>query len=458
MPVHRLRWPPSRWSLQGRVTAASIGIVGLLLVIGISIFYLSVRQAVYDGLYDRGTVAVEDLSDAVERADPHGPRVLTPAVPGFSLLQVVDDRGGVLAASPIMSGRPAMSPPRTSGAGAPFTRTVTVPGISGEVYLVGERVQSPSGWRTVLVGSSTAEFETHKGFFVTALLAVIAGTVLLVGWAVRRAVRGAMGPVRLMSTELASITGGGPVRRVSVPESDDEVAELARSINRTLRRLEGVVERQRGFVADVSHELRSPLTGLRAQLEVALEHPEDEDWPAVARAALGDADRLQRIVTDLLIMAKLEAGVRLEREPVDLGDLAHTEAARRRRRVPVEVEADEGVICEATRGHLVRLLTNLLDNAERHAVSQVWVTVRAEGGEAVMEVGDDGSGIPPGDRELVFLRFQRLAESRSRDKGGTGLGLPISREIAAAHGGTLEAVESERGALLVLRLPLKSEH
>ncbi|MFI0449574.1 sensor histidine kinase [Actinomadura sp. 6N118] len=453
MPVQRLRWRPSQWSLQTRVTAVSIAVAGSLLVLGVTAFYFAVRQALYDGLHERGAVAIKLLEDDLHRTDP--PAVLTPDVPGFSLIQVVDDRGVVVASSPILAGHPAMTAHRPAEANKRLSRTITVPGVSSQVYVVSERVRAPGGWRTIHVGTPMADLDHARGFFTGALGVAVVLISVVVGVAVRRSVRRATRPVCVMSAELAAITGGEQPRRVTVPDSRDEVSELAESINRTLRRLEGVVERQQGFVADVSHELRSPLTGLRAQLEVALEHPEDEDWPAVARAALADADRLQNIVTDLLIMAKLEAGLQLVRRPVDLGDLAHTEAARRRRRVPIEVDADEGIIVEGTQMHLVRLLTNLLDNAERHAATLVRVTVRAEEDMAVLEVADDGSGIPDRDRERVFRRFQRLDESRKRDRGGTGLGLPISREIATAHDGTLEAADSNGGARLILRLPLK---
>ncbi|MFG2003512.1 ATP-binding protein [Spirillospora sp. NPDC048911] len=457
MAVPRLRWPPSRWTLQTQVTVVSIAAVGCLLVLGVTVFYVAVRRAVYDGLNERGAMAVERLVDDVERSDPHGQAALAPDVPGFSLLQVVDDRGVVVAASPILAGRPSMTPRRPAKPHTRQAQTLSVPGVSNRVYVMSERVPSSHGWRTIQAGSPMADFEHARGFFLGALGVAVLLMVGLVGLAVGRSVRRTMQPVCVMSAELAAITGGEPIRRVTVPDSGDEVSELADSINQTLRRLEGVVERQRGFVADVSHELRSPLTGLRAQLEVALQHPEDEDWPAVVRAALADADRLQNIVTDLLIMAKLEAGLRMERQPVDLGELARAEVARRPRRVPVEVEADDGVVVQGTRMHLVRLLTNLLDNAERHAASLVRVTVRADGGTAVLEVADDGSGIPDRDRERVFRRFQRLDESRARDSGGTGLGLPISREVATAHGGTLVAADSDRGARLVLRLPLKGQ-
>ncbi|WP_395107232.1 sensor histidine kinase [Actinomadura sp. SCN-SB] len=281
--------------------------------------------------------------------------------------------------------------------------------------------------------------------------AVALGAVARILWGT---VGGALRPVQVMSRELKEIADKPGECRVSVPPSHDEVAELARSVNVTLEHLERMAERRHAFVADASHELRSPLTGLRTRLEVALEHPEDEDWPTVARAALESADRLQLIVRDLLVLAKLEAGVRAEQEKIDLGELVETEIARRAGRVPIDVRVADAVVVFATRSHLVRLLTNLLDNAERHAESQIRVAVGTDDRDALLMVADDGPGIPPEERERVFQRFLRLPEGRRADDDGTGLGLPISRDIAQAHGGSLVVGDGPGGARLICRLPL----
>ncbi|XVQ09227.1 sensor histidine kinase [Spirillospora sp. CA-255316] len=313
----------------------------------------------------------------------------------------------------------------------------------------------------VVVAMYAAALVEDVGATTRALVVgLVLGPVLglpLVAWVVWHVVKRALRPVRAMTSELELITENRGARRVTVPDSHDDVAELARAVNVTLRRMEYLGDRQRVWVADASHELRSPLTGLRTQLEAALEHPEDEDWPRVARAALADADRLQQIIRDLLVMAKLEAGVLGERERIDLGELVRTETARRaeRSRVPIELETDDGVEVSGVRIHLVRLLTNLLDNAERHARSWVRVAVGSDGRDALLMVADDGPGIPPEERERVFQRFQRLAEGRRCDSGGTGLGLPISRDIAHAHGGSLVVGDpAPYGARLILRLPL----
>ncbi len=442
---------PSCWSVRTRVTAAATLLVGLLLVVGVLLFYQVVRETVMNGLHDRGGLVMTDLVTIVQETDPRG--ILHVQDPDFTLLQVVDGQGGVLASSESLSGRGPLAVPEPKVPGRPEYRTVWVRG-KADVYLVSERVNTREGVRILYAGAAINEFTRYKGAFISLLVAMALIATAGVGWIVSLSVRRALRPVRVMSAQLAEITGGESDRRVTVPGPNDEVSDLAESVNVTLDRLAEVLGRQRAFVADVTHELRSPLTGLRAQLEVALEHPEDEDWPAVARAALGDADRLQGIVSDLLILAKLGAGVHVDRERVDLGELARAEASRRARRVPVEVHAAAGVTVRATPHHLARVLTNLLDNAERHAASRVWVTVAEDGPDAVLEVRDDGSGIAPEDRERIFWRFQRLPEGRARDAAGTGLGLTISRDIARAHGGTLVAAETDEGARFVLRLPL----
>ncbi|MEU9838201.1 HAMP domain-containing sensor histidine kinase [Actinomadura sp. NPDC048032] len=443
------RLSPASWSVRTRVTAAATLIVALLLVGGVTLFYQVLRGTVYRGLHDRGTLVVTDLSTLVRETDVRG--TIRVEDPGFPLLQVQDGEGGVLAASDTLHGHGPVKVPVSPVAGRPEYHTVRFQGLA-DFYFVTERVDTRFGTRTVYVGAPITTVTRSRPVFLALLVVTVLVATTVVGWIVSLSVRRALRPVRVMSAEMTEITGGAD-RRVTVPAPNDEVSELAESVNVMLNRLEDVLTRQRAFVADVSHELRSPLTGLRTQLEAALEQPEDEDWPAVARAALADADRLQGIVGDLLILARLGAGVHVPRERVDLGELVRAEVSRRPRRIPVEVAADEGVVVRVTEAQLVRLLTNLLDNAERHAESRIWVRVTADGPEAVLEVRDDGSGVAPEDRERIFWRFHRLAEGRELDRGGTGLGLTISRDIARAHGGTLVAADSDQGARFVLRIP-----
>ncbi|GAA4566876.1 sensor histidine kinase [Planotetraspora kaengkrachanensis] len=219
--------------------------------------------------------------------------------------------------------------------------------------------------------------------------------------------------------------------------------------------LAAILDRQQQFVADASHELRTPLAGLRAQLEDGRLHPEDTDMGSLLEGALLDVDRLESIITDLLLLARVGASGVTEKTPLSLSELARCEVFQRTDRVPTRMRIETGVLVTVVRSQIVRLLRNLLDNAQRHSRKVVEVSVRPVGRVAELAVGDDGAGIPECDRERVFERFSRLDTARDRDHGGTGLGLAIARAIAHAHEGTLKATESHLGgALFLLRIPL----
>jgi signal transduction histidine kinase len=228
-------------------------------------------------------------------------------------------------------------------------------------------------------------------------------------------------------------------------------------MNATLDRLEDAVVRQRRFIADASHELRSPITVLRTQLEVALAHPDPALWPDLVSDALEDTVRLQDLASDLLLLARLDAAEPVSRIPLDMAELCRTTvAARHGDRLPIDTRLQPGLTVEGNRGWLVRLLTNLLDNAQRHADRRIELTLHTDQDArlAVLEVTDDGPGIPDADRERIFERFTRLDDARSRDLGGAGLGLAIARDIAHQHQGTLRVEPHPYGAGIVARLPL----
>lgn len=274
------------------------------------------------------------------------------------------------------------------------------------------------------------------------LLVVVAGVTWLV---TRRALR----PVEGIRGEMAAITASTDLsRRVPVPSSKDEIGRLARTTNETLAALESAVERQRRFVADASHELRSPIASLRTQLEVGVAHPELLDVPG----AVEDTVRLQRLAADLLLLARLDAGERPGGARVDLAAMVREESSQRvADRVPVRTGELVSAEVAGSRGQLGRVLGNLLDNAQRHAVASVRVAVVREGEWAVLRVEDDGPGVPESERERIFERFVRLDDARARDDGGAGLGLAIARDVAVRHGGSL-AVRT--GSVFELRLPV----
>jgi signal transduction histidine kinase len=305
---------------------------------------------------------------------------------------------------------------------------------------------------TVYAGAALAAEQSAVGTALTVMLIgfpVLLGVVGAVTWLVtRRALR----PVEGIRSEMSAITASQDLaRRVPEPATHDEVARLARTTNETLAALETSVERQRRFVADASHELRSPIASLRTQLEVGAAHPELLD----VDGAVADTVRLQELAAGLLLLARLDAGERPGEARVDLATLAGEELSQRPAgRVAVRTHL-EPVEVAGSRSQLARVVGNLLDNAQRHARSRVDVAVRAEGPWAVVEVADDGAGVPEAERERIFERFVRLDDARARDDGGAGLGLAIARDVAVRHGGALTVRSSPAGgALFELRLPV----
>ncbi|MFE7466655.1 sensor histidine kinase [Streptomyces sp. NPDC057499] len=334
--------------------------------------------------------------------------------------------------------------------------TATVDGERADYRFASVRATTPGGETlTVHAGAPLASEQQAVGTVRDSMLAGLPVVLFVVAGVTWLVTRRALRPVEGIRREMAAITASEDLgRRVPEPGSGDEIARLARTTNETLAALESSVERQRRFVADASHELRSPIASLRTQLEVAEAHPELLDLPG----AVADTVRLQTLAADLLLLARLDAGERPGGTRVDLGRLVREEVARRTGdRIAVTVSVPEGERFDVTgsRGQLARVLGNLLDNAERHARGAVTVEVRAaERGGVAVSVSDDGAGVPPGQRERIFERFVRLDDARSRDEGGAGLGLAIARDVAVRHGGGLTAGDApEGGARFELRLP-----
>lgn len=211
-------------------------------------------------------------------------------------------------------------------------------------------------------------------------------------------------------------------------------------VGRALQPVERLRAAARGFVADAAHELRSPLASMQVQLDVARRHPDLMSATALVDDLAPEVERLAGLVDDLLLLAKAESGTAVRREAVDLTALAGV--------------AGDPVVVTGDPESLQRMLRNLEDNARRHA-TRVEVAVHAVDGLAVLDVDDDGPGIPAVDRQRVFERWVRLDEGRARTEGGAGLGLALVREIVTSHGGAVEATSSPLGgARLRVRLPL----
>jgi signal transduction histidine kinase len=326
---------------------------------------------------------------------------------------------------------------------------------------IGRSVDTPAGVADVSVAvpsEQVARTTNAVGRALVVGLPVVVSLAALAAWAlVGRALR----PVETIRSEATAIGASTLHRRVPEPPSRDEIGRLAHTMNAMLDRLDRSARRQREFVADASHELRSPLAGIRTDVEVALHEGDRADWPRVARGVLAAEARLEALLKDLLLLAAgdEEAPVAAA-TPVDVAELVADEA-RRPRRVPVTVEygsdhGDDGqwVDVAGSRPELQRALANLLDNAARHADGTVRVGTAAGERTVRLWVDDDGPGIPAADRERVFERFTRLDDGRARDDGGAGLGLAVVRSIVTRHRGSVTAGTGPLGgARFLVALP-----
>jgi signal transduction histidine kinase len=222
-----------------------------------------------------------------------------------------------------------------------------------------------------------------------------------------------------------------------------------------LDRLEASTDRQQRFVADASHELRSPVANIKAAVEVALHHPEKADWPAVARDVLAQDDRMADLVNELLLLARFDEGTAMpQRTPVDIAAIVTGQADRSGPNGPaIAVTAVQPATVLADRGHVERIIGNLVDNAARHATTRVELSVTRTGDWVEVRVRDDGPGVPEADRERIFERFVRLEEDRARASGGFGLGLAIVKELVGLYGGTINVGDARPGAVFVVQFP-----
>ncbi len=313
----------------------------------------------------------------------------------------------------------------------------------------------------VFVAASTEGVERTVRGARDAALVVGPLLVLVVGALVYVMAGRALQPVERIRREVEEISGSDLHRRVPEPGTGDEIAALATTMNGMLARIERDADRQRRFTADASHELRSPLASMAAQLDVDLAHPDRVDWPTTAASLRAETSRMQALVDDLLLLARsdsdLQVGAPSPERSVPLDDLvlealAHLAPAEH---VTVLTERVERVDVAGEARHLDRLVTNLLVNGRRHAASTVEVAVTADAEHALLTVDDDGPGIPVAERERVFERFVRLDEGRVRDVGGSGLGLALCAQICRMHGGSIAVADSPLGgARLIVTLPL----
>jgi signal transduction histidine kinase len=434
-----------RGSVRVRITSAAVAVVGVALLLGAIALVASLHAVLARDARVTTTVRAAEVARAVESGGAGAASVTGEDV----MLQVLGPAGEVLAASPNIAGLPALVRLKPGE-----SREIDVPFDDG-TYLAVAAAAGPD--RTVVVGQSldrvadpTQALTVLLAIGLPALLVVVAVTT----W---RLVGRALAPVDAIRAQVDAISAAALDRRVPQPSSGDEIARLAATMNRMLNRLENAQIRERRFIADASHELRSPLAAIRQHAEVARAHPELGE--GLADVAYVESKRMQALVDDLLLLAQAdEHQPNLRRQPVDVDDLVLAEAGRLRDADGLRVDAS-GVSAARVDGDpaaLRRMLRNLVDNAAHHARHQVAFSLSERDGWAVLHVDDDGPGVPAGDRTRVFERFFRLDDARVGVDGGSGgLGLAIVSEIVAGHDGDVVIDEAPLGgARATVRLPL----
>jgi len=462
--------PALRGSVRLRTTCAAVAVVGVALLLGSVALVVSLQAVLVREVRASASLRAADAARILESGgDP------ATALAGHSdlMLQVLGRSGEVLSATPNLTGAQALVrlAPGES-------RKVDVPFDDDDFLLV----SAPAGAdRTVLVGQSLDTVGESTRALVALLAVGLPALLLVVGVTTWQVVGRALAPVDAIRAEVDAISAAELHRRVPLPPTSDEIGRLATTMNQMLDRLERARARERRFVADASHELRSPIAAIRQHAEVALNHPELAD--GLARTAHAESLRMQVLVDDLLLLAQAdEHTLPLRRRPVDLDDLVLDEArrlralpavrsaARRTDTLAVDTVASRlrsldslvvdstGVSAARVNGDaaaLRRALHNLGDNAARHAQGRVALALKECEGWAELLVDDDGPGVPVDDRVRVFERFVRLDDARTRTDGGSGLGLAIVAEIVAAHGGTAVVEDAPLGgARVTVRLPL----
>lgn len=453
-------------SVRFRVTAVATLVVLVVLAASALALVASLRQRLTTDLTDRVEAQAELLAEQAH--DGTLPAELGDLADDADALVAVD--GAVVAQTDDADEDLAGLLPGAGGGDAVGTRdvdgephrVVTVTGRGGSGGSdddEGEDDGGSGGRATTVVVAAPLDgveepIEVLRGVLVAAIPAVVAVLAVLIWVVVGRMLK----PVEAIRAEAASISGTDLHRRLPVPDSGDEVARLAATVNELLDRVEAASRRQQRFVADASHDLRSPLTRIRAELEVDLARPAAADLLATHASVLEETVGLQRLVDDLLLLARSdEASAAPPATAVDLDDLVLAEVRRLRARGGDLVVDASGVTAGQVRGdadQLARVVANLVDNARRYARSTVVVTLAEQGDRVLLSVADDGPGIPPADHERVFERFARVDEARDAARGGTGLGLAIARDVVTRHGGVIAVDPTHTpGARLVVALP-----
>lgn len=441
-------------SLRGRLTLVFTVGAAIVLALCLALLYISLDRQLSSALDQDLSTRSGDLSAALQAGGDSAVVARDP------LAQLYAADGALVASSPSLGERRLLSADDVTHLQreTPETRSVQLhdDAVPMQVRLLPRRLESG---QVLVVGVSGEPLRAARERLVAVLVLaapILIGILAMAGWLV---VRAALRPVDILTREAAAISSVETDRRLPTVPGDDEIARLARTLEGMLDRLRVAFARERAFVDDASHELRSPIAVLRGEIELALsalDEPDEVERSLVS--ALSEAERLSRLAEDLLLLARERSGSLVVRqEPVDLMDLADSESRRLESLLGlrIEIRGDHAVVLGDS-DQLRQVLVNLLHNSAAADAGTVQVRVTASTSTATIEVADDGPGFPPAVLDSALERFVRGDAARTRGISGAGLGLAIVRAIVTAHGGTVEARNDSPlgGAAVTVTLPL----
>lgn len=450
----------SRLPIRLRLTLAfALAMAVVLSAVGVFL-YVRLGNALQEQLDDSIAARAGTISTLVrDRGDPS---VELPAGDDEGFAQVIGPDGTILASSPRVASAALVSERELErGRAEPFFVTRDgLPALEGEPGRLLVRPLRSGGETLVLVvGASLEEREEALDGLLAQLFVVGPLALLLASLAGYLLAAAALRPVEAMRRQSAQISSERPGERLPLPRARDELRRLGETLNAMLGRLEAGLARERRFVGDAGHELRTPLALLQTELELALRHPRSrEELEEVLRSASQEVDRLTRLAEDLLVLARFDDGrLPLRLAPISSGDLLDAVARRFAPRAAdegraLEVAASSAEPVVGDRLRLEQALGNLVDNALRHGAGTVRIEAERRDGHTELRVSDEGKGFPPDFLPQAFERFARADEARGR--GAAGLGLAIVEAVARAHGGTAHAANrADSGAVVSLTVP-----
>lgn len=447
------RWY-QRVSLRARMLAIAAVATAVVLAVGGFLLLSLLRSELIETAQDDGLIEAERVAAMARAGDL--PRELSRTGTLSSAVQVVVS-GKVVSGTMNAVGRPSLVRAEQQVGETKIIVRARLPiDENGPFRIIALGTETPTGVATVYVVVDVEDIEDYVnlagkvgGFGLLALVLALSGVFWIV-------IGRTLAPVTAIQERADAISASELHRRVPEPVGRDEIAELARTINAMLGRLESSAKRQEAFVADAAHELRSPIASLQARLET-VQGAGTPVGVGVVRDLLHETVRMARLIDHLLLLARSDEGrFSTGRVPVDLDDLIRDAVSSSgSTAIGINTEQVEPVQVLGRPEQLGHVVTNLLDNAGRYADSAIDITLRAQDEVAILTVDDDGPGIPEHLREEVLRRFVRLDDSRERGTGGAGLGLAIVSEIVRTHAGEIEVADSPSGgARFRVRLPL----